>query len=130
MVSPDKFYASARPLFGTITEAQVERIEAKLAVFAAAASPLACVAHRLATWLPETGAKMQPVTEIGCGRDKPYGVPGKYGGQVPYGRGDVRLTWDGNYEKADDELGLNGPLLADFNLALDTKMSACIMVRG
>ncbi|MFH7264110.1 hypothetical protein ACHWGJ_29120, partial [Klebsiella pneumoniae] len=67
---------------------------------------------------------MQPVTEIGRGGGKPYGKPGKHGGQVPYGRGDVQLMWDGNYETADDELGLKGALLANFDLALDTEISA------
>jgi len=130
LASPDKFFASIRPLFGTMTQAQVEGIQAKLAAFAAQASPLAYVAYGFATSFHETGKKMQPVTEIGRGRGKPYGVPGKHGGQVPYGRGDVQLTWDGNYEKADDELGLNGALLNDFNLALETEISARIMVRG
>jgi len=93
-------------------------------------SPIAFVAYGLATSFHETGKKMQPVTEIGRGRGKPYGKPGKHGGQPPYGRGDIQLTWDGNYETADDELGLDGALLANFDLALDTEISARIMVRG
>ncbi|WP_199860935.1 lysozyme family protein [Sphingomonas aurantiaca] len=105
-------------------------MQAKLEAFAAAASPLAYVAYGLATSFHETGAKMQPVTEIGRGRGKPYGKPGKHGGQIPYGRGDVQLTWDGNYETADDQLGLNGALLGNFDLALDTDISARVMVRG
>ena len=130
LASPDKFFASIRPLFGTMTKAQVEGIEAKLAAFAAQASPLAYVAYGLATSFHETAQRMQPIPEIGSGRGKPYGKPGKHGGQVPYGRGDVQLTWDYNYEIADDQLGLNGALLADFDRALDTDISARIMVRG
>lgn len=130
LASPDKFWATIGPLFGKITTPQFEGMQAKLEAFAAAGSPLAYVAYGFATSFHETGQKMQPVTEIGRGRGKPYGVPGKHGGQVPYGRGDVQLTWDGNYEKADDELGLNGALLDDFNLALNTEISARIMVRG
>jgi hypothetical protein len=129
LASLDKFFASIRPLFGTMTKAQVEGIQVKLAAFAAAASPAVC-SVRAGSLFSRNRHKMQPVTEIGRGRGKPYGVPGKHGGQVPYGRGDVQLTWDGNYEKADDELGLNGALIADFNLALDTEISARIMVRG
>ena len=49
LASPDKFFASIRPLFGTMTKAQVEGIQAKLAAFAAQASPLAYVAYGLAT---------------------------------------------------------------------------------
>jgi hypothetical protein len=130
LASPGIFFASIRPLFGTMTKPQVEGIEAKLAAFAAAGSPIAHVAYGLATSFWETGQKMQPVREIGRGRGKPYGQPGKHGGQVPYGRGDVQLTWDGNYEIADTELGLKGSLLANFERALETEISARIMVRG
>ena len=130
LASPDKFYAAIRPLFGKITTPQFEGMQAKLEAFAAKASPLAYVAYGLATSFHETGAKMQPVIEMGRGRGKPYGKPGKHGGQSPYGRGDVQLTWDGNYETADDQLGLNGALLANFDLALDTDISARVMVRG
>ncbi len=130
LASPDQFYAAIRPLFGKITTAQFEGIAAKLAAFAAAGSPLAYVAYGLATSFHETGQKMQPVREIGRGRGKPYGQPGKHTGQVPFGRGDVQLTWDGNYEIADAELALGGSLLANFDRALETEISARIMVRG
>jgi hypothetical protein len=85
LASPDKFFASIRPLFGTMTKAQVEGIQSKLAAFAAAASPLAYVAYGLATSFHETAQKMQPVPEIGRGRGKAYGKPGKHGGQIAYG---------------------------------------------
>lgn len=130
LTAPDKFFAAIRPLFGTLTKAQVEGIEAKLAAFAAAGSPIAYVAYGLATSFHETGAKMQPVPEIGRGRGKPYGKPGKHGGQVPYGRGDVQLTWDYNYQRADDELGLKGTLTSNYDRAMETGISASIMVLG
>ena len=130
LAAPDKFYAAIRPLFSSLTTAQVGGIQAKLAAFAAAGSPIAFVAYGLATSFHETARKMQPVPEIGRGRGKPYGKPGKHGGQIAYGRGDVQLTWDYNYEKADDELGLRGALLANFDWALEAEISARIMVRG
>jgi hypothetical protein len=130
LASPAKFFAAIRPLSGTLTPAQVQGIEAKLAAFAAAASPIAHIAYGLATSFHETARKMQPVEEIGRGRGKPYGKSGAHRGQVPYGRGNVQLTWDGNYEKADAELDLDGSLLADFGRALETDISARIMVRG
>jgi hypothetical protein len=130
LAAPDKFFAAIRPLFGMLTSAHVQGIEAKLAAFAAAGSPIAHVAYGLATSFHETARKMQPVPEIGRGRGKPYGKPGKHGGQIAYGRGDVQLTWDYNYEKADDELGLEGALLENFDRALEAEISACIMVRG
>jgi hypothetical protein len=130
LASPDKFFAALRPLFGKMTAAQVEGIEAKLAAFAAAASPIAHIAYGLATSFWETGQKMQPVQEIGRGRGYPYGKPGKHGGQIAYGRGDVQLTWDYNYERADGELGLKGALTSNYDRALETEISAQIMVLG
>lgn len=130
LASPDKFFASIRPLFGTMTQAQVEGIQAKLAAFASQASPLAYVAYGLATSFHETGAKMQPVPEIGRGRNYPYGKPGKHSGQIAYGRGDVQLTWDYNYERTDNELGLKGALTSNYDRALETEISAKIMVLG
>ncbi len=130
LASPDKFFAAIRPLFVKMTTAQVEGIEAKLAAFAAQGSPLAYVAYGLATSFHETAQKMQPVPEIGRGRNYPYGKPGKHGGQVAYGRGDVQLTWDYNYAKADEELGLKGELIANYDRALETEISAKIMVLG
>jgi hypothetical protein len=130
LASPDKFFASIRPLFGKMTIAQVEGIQAKLAAFAAHGSPLAYVAYGLATSFHETGAKMQPVPEIGRGRNYPYGKPGKHKGQIAYGRGDVQLTWDYNYERADGELGLDGALTSNYDRAMETEISAQIMVLG
>jgi hypothetical protein len=89
LASPAKFFAAIRPVFGTMTAAQVEGIEAKLAAFAAVTSPIAHVAYGLATWFWKTDRKMQPVPEIGRGRGQAYGKPGKHGGQIAYGRGDV-----------------------------------------
>ena len=130
LASPDKFFASIRPLFGTMTQAQFEGIQAKLAVFAAQGSPLAYVAYGLATSFHETAQRMQPIPEIGRGRNYPYGKPGKHAGQIAYGRGDVQLTWDYNYERADDELGLQGALTSNYDRALETDISAKIMVLG
>ncbi len=130
LASPDKFFASIRPLFGTMTNAQVEGIEAKLAAFAVQGSPLAHVAYGLATSFWETGRKMQPVPEIGRGRGKAYGKPGKHAGQIAYGRGDVQLTWDFTYERADAELGLKGALSSNYDRAMETEISAQIMVLG
>jgi hypothetical protein len=63
----------------------------------------------LATSFWETDRKMGLVPEIGLGRAKAYG---KHAGQIAYGSGDVQLTWDYNDERAYEELGLNGELIA------------------
>jgi hypothetical protein len=61
LTSPDKFFVSMRPLFGTMTKTQVEGIEAKLAAFGSAASPLKHVAYGSQPHITRP-AKMQPVT--------------------------------------------------------------------
>jgi len=91
--------------------------------------PLNYLAYILATTYHETAATMQPIAEYGKGRGRKYGVKGKYS-QIPYGRGYVQLTWDYNYEKADKELGLDGALLKDFDLALDPKYAVRILFTG
>lgn len=131
LADPSAFFVAIRPAFGgAMSPTQVAGCETKLRIFGAAGSPLAFIAYGLATSFWETGRTMQPVREVGLGKGKPYGVPGKHRGQVAYGRGDVQLTWDANYERADRELGLNGALLANFDLALTPAISAQVMLYG
>jgi hypothetical protein len=92
--------------------------------------PAAWTAYALATAYHETAGTLRPIREYGKGHGRPYGRPGRNGGQVPYGRGYVQLTWDENYEHADKELGLGGKLVADYDLALDPDIAARIMRRG
>jgi hypothetical protein len=66
LAAPDKFFAAIRPLFGTMTSAQVEGIEAKLAAFAAAASPIAYVA----LWTGDLVSRNRPQDAAGP-RDRP-----------------------------------------------------------
>ena len=73
---------------------------------------------------------MQPTPEIGCGRNYPYGKPGKHSRQSAYGRSDVQLTRGYNYQRADDELGLKDALTSNCDRALGTAISAQIMVLG
>lgn len=95
-----------------------------------ASSLLDWVAYELATAYHEVDKTMDAnLREYGLGRGKPYGKPKRYK-QAAYGRGFVQLTWDDNYEWADKALGLSGALLNNFDLALDTKIAAKIMVVG
>lgn len=92
--------------------------------------PVAWVAYILATAFHETAGYMWPVREFGRGKGRAYGVPGHNNNQVAYGRGFVQLTWDRNYERADKELGLNGRLIANYDLALDPHIAGQILVNG
>lgn len=122
------FYRSIRPMFhGMLSQQQVDGIEALLA--ATEGLPITHRAYLLASAKHETADTMQPIAEYGKGKGKPYGKPGRHG-QAQYGRGYVQLTWDDNYERADEALGLNGALLKDFNLAMQPTIAAKILVRG
>lgn len=119
------FYNAVREVTNRLDQTQVDVINAILA--AMAGKPASWVAYVLATAWHE--ARFRPIGEIGKGKGKPYGKPGKYG-QAQYGRGLVQLTWDANYEWADKALGLQGALLANFDLALEPDIAVKILVRG
>ena len=122
---PGAFFDVMRQLTGVMGQTQVDSINRLLA--AAEHHPIGWVAYELATAWHE--ARFLPQPEWGYGDGRPYGEPGKYG-QKQYGRGFVQLTWDRNYEWADKALGLNGKLLANFDLALDPDIAARILVQG
>ena len=133
LADPSKFFAYVRsrpPLGPTLSQAEVDGCTRILAACAASSFPVSWAAYVLATAVHETAGQLRPITEYGKGAGKQYGKPGKHGGQAAYGRGDVQLTWDYNYERADRELGLNGALVANYDLALDPAISSRIIVRG
>mgnify|MGYP000668180288 CR=1 FL=1 len=125
-----KFFSSIKkPLFnGRLTKNQVSGMEAKLKVFLEEGFPVSWAAYALATSYHETARRMQPVREGLSVSDAWRRRNLRY---YPwYGRGDVQLTWEDNYKKADAKLGLNGRLVADLDLALDPTISASVMSRG
>jgi hypothetical protein len=83
------------------------------------------LAYCFATAWHETAFTLQPVKEYGSEeylKSKPY---------YPwYGRGLVQLTWDYNYEKQDEKLGLKGALMAKPDLALEPKIATQILILG
>lgn len=88
-------------------------------------------AYVLATAYWETAHTMRPIAEFGKGKGRKYGKPGRNHGQVAYGRGFVQTTWDENYERTDRELGLNGALIANYDLMLtDAVIAAKAAVTG
>jgi len=134
------FFTGVRRVTGSLNQRQVDTINGLLA--GAAHWPLSWLADGLATAWHE--ARFEPIPEIGKGRGKRYASPGarsdgsigpKYGGDAPYGRGLVQITWVDNYEwldKAAAAAGLikPGELLADFDLALRPDIAALALVKG
>lgn len=131
--TPDPFWSVVREdLFdGTLTQSQKDGIDHKLNAFGAAGWSAAYAAYAFATSYWETKKQMQPVEEgyyLGGERAKRHQHSLRY---YPwFGRGDVQLTWERNYRKADAALGLGGKLIADPSMALDPEISARIMVWG
>jgi hypothetical protein len=136
LADPEAFYTRVRKITGPLDQIQVETINGLLE--AAAHWPIGWLAYGLATAWHE--ARLKPIEEIGRGKGRPYSKPGArmkfipdaptYGGQSPYGRGLVQLTWCDNYEWADKAIGAGGKLLQDFSLALRPDFATDILVKG
>lgn len=124
--NPEAFYVGVRGVTKSLNTVQSNTVQALLA--SASHWSTAWLAYGLGTAWHE--ARFEPVEEIGKGRGRRYGVPGPHGGQIAYGRGLVQNTWPENYARADEELGLNGALIADYSLALRPDIAVPILVRG
>lgn len=111
---------------GPLKTGQVEGFNAVLA--AAEGAPLSHAAYMLATAWHETNRTMQPVREAYWLSEEWRRDHLRY--WPWYGRGYVQLTWEANYRKADEKLGLDGALLADADLAMRPDIAARIMRRG
>lgn len=90
--------------------------------------PMSWVAYGLATAFWETARTMQPVEEAYWLSDAWRARNLRY---YPWhGRGYVQLTWEDNYRRADDELGLGGTMLANPDRAKEPAIAAKIMRLG
>lgn len=117
-----------KPLFGRLTASQVSGHETIIKELKAHNVPLSHAAYVLATAYHETAKRMQPVREGLNASDAWRKKNLRY---YPwYGRGHGQLTWEENYKKADQKLGLGGALVANPDLALDPKVSAEVLVVG
>lgn len=73
----------------------------------------------MATVYKETWYTWRPIDEKGLGAGKDYGKDreGRCGGKVYrkkyYGRGYIQISWEDNYQLADQNLGLGCTLVAD-----------------
>lgn len=127
-MNKEAFYKSVRSgiLGPTLEDDEVEGCEAILAAMASA--PLANCAYALATAYHETNATMQPVEEAYWLSDTWRKKNLRY--WPWHGRGYVQLTWQANYQRADEELHLNGALLKNPDKAMEPLIAAGIMRRG
>lgn len=124
-----EFFAALRKqgLYGpTLDQSEVDGTEAVLD--AVRGLPLAWQAYALATSFWETARTMLPVREAYWLSDQWRRKNLRY--WPWYGRGYVQLTWKENYERADRELGLNGRLVANADLAMDPAIAAAILRKG
>lgn len=115
MLNRQKFYSVVRANFGSLKQSQVNGFEAILNEWEASGlTDLRWLAYMLGTAWHETGMRvngvfintMQPVEEVGKGKNRPYGKPSP-NGKIHYGRGHVQLTWADNYKKMGKILGLD-----------------------
>src|SRR5262245_11530979 len=109
MADAAAFFDSIRSNSGPLTQPQVDGMKAIL--MGCYKQPLAFTADILGQSGHETNATMQPVVEA-------YWLSEEWRAEnldyYPwYGRGFVQLTWEENYQRADDELGMAGALIAD-----------------
>lgn len=124
------FFNAVRSAFGSLEQSQVDGFQRLLGAMGAAAWPIAWAAYGLATPWWETNHRMQPVEEGYYLGSKAAAFQKKLHYYPWFGRGDVQLTWERNYRRADEECELGGALIADPTLALRPDISARIMVKG
>lgn len=124
-----KFFDAVRvrPFGGALTLPAVSNINAIMDEWERRnLADLRWLAYMFATVMAECGRNMAPIAEFGKGRGHPYGNP--INGKVYYGRGYVQLTWDYNYKKMGDLLGVD--LLGNPEKALQPKIASQILFEG
>ncbi len=114
---------------GKLKQTHVNNINAiLLAVNKYKITDLQQVAYIFATAYHETNATMEPVREAYWLSEAWRKKNLRY--WPWYGRGHVQLTWQVNYERADQKLGLGGKLIKNPDLAMQSTISAEILVLG
>lgn len=116
---------------GGIMQPQLDGIKIILVEAEAAGYGLGWTANALATAYLETNKTMQPVAEayfLGAGAEAWRRKHLRY--WPWYGRGYPQTTWERNYKRADDALGLGGALMKNPDLMLTPRVAAPTMIRG
>jgi hypothetical protein len=135
----EKFFDSYRDAFGSLTQPKVDGIESLLTSLEADTdvNDERWAAYMFATVKHECADQWKPIEEYGKGAGHPYGKPKTVTGadgqsytNKYYGRGYVQLTWDYNYKKMSDALGLNDSLYIHPEEALQPDIAYKIMSYG
>lgn len=135
----EKFFASYRKAFGSLTQSKVDGIESLLNSLKndADVDDERWAAYMFATVKHECADTWEPIEEFGKGKGHPYGKPvtvtgsdGRTYNNVYYGRGYVQLTWDFNYRKMSTELGMGDALLIHPEQVLEPDIAYKVMSYG
>jgi predicted chitinase len=126
-MNPTAFFAVVRSAFG-LTTPQVEGFNLILAEGARRKTPLDRLAYMLATTYWETGHTMQPVREANWVKNAEAWRKANLRYWPFYGRGYVQLTWDYNYRKASQALGVD--FVKNPDAVMDTKYAVPILFIG
>lgn len=133
MISRQVFFEGVKPLFKKFSQSQVDGLNFLLDYWEQTYNTNDKVERRkfayiLATVFHETARTMQPIEEYGKGKGRRYGSVDKLTGVIYYGRGYVQLTWDYNYKKAGDLIGVD--LYHNTELALVPEYAVKILFKG
>lgn len=133
------FFTHYREAYGKLTQSKVDGLESIISAIEAdpEITDVRWAAYMLATVKHECADTWQPIEEYGKGRGRQYGKPVKVkdanGNEFTatyYGRGYVQLTWDYNYKKLSDALGMGSELLIHPEKVLDPVIAYKIMSYG
>jgi len=138
-VDPDRFADAVGTSFGQLNTSQRSGVALLVQAIAADTNvgDVRWASYMLATVKHECANRWQPIGEFGHGQGRPYGQPVKItdpqGGNhtnIYYGRGYVQLTWEQNYKKVGNAIGLGDDLWIDPDNALDPETAYEIMSYG
>lgn len=129
---PAAFFDALRgDVFSPLLASQVQGCEAILAECGKQGLGVAKTAYVLATARWESANSMQPVAEAYfLGEPKAEAFRRKLRYYPWYGRGLAQTTWDYNYQKVDDELGMGGALMKSPDLLLELRFAVPALVRA
>lgn len=126
--NPAAFFLKVREQFGALKQGQIDGFNVLLD--AMKRWDVYDTAYGLATAWHETNGTMQPVAEAYWVENAEAWRKKNLRYYPWYGRGYPQTTWEVNYQRADDKLGLGGKLMKNPDLMLTAEVAAPTMVRG